>query len=345
MSPSDSIDTYQLREELLQSQLVKTWMERFTPSRGIKSLHGSKSTTFENVMGKLTDLGCSKGMAELDKKTIPFRKWLQDNFERPPIDVHDNAARVWIAVFLARAGYTDEPAVGTVLKKRLETIYDFTRQGNYDIYVNPVDYPRMPPSFQRKPLVNPAFTRLDNNCLPSIYDIIGLAAYLPECGTEDDWVKADTIINYILNDQYQKLAPGYGILRAENDQYYAIGWSVHLPGFFNTPSDDTIPHQVTTETISSFIQRLVLLGQLPAARRHRWFINGLNQLQSYQTENGTYLFPRSYLPEKSSGYWVSGACMGLEENRRTSLSIELESTFWMAILQSLTSAGVKRSTH
>lgn len=338
MTSSDSADIGQLRDELLQSQLVKAWLERFTPGRGIKSLHGSKSTMLENVMGKLTDLGCRKGIAELDKQTSPFRQWLQENAERPSINVHDSAARVWIAAFMARAVYTDEPAVGKVLKNRLETIYEFTRQGNYDIYVNPADYPRMPRNFQKRPLVNPVLTKLGNNCLPSIYDIIGLAAYLSECSNEGDWAKADTIINYILNDKYQNLAPGYGVLRTEDGRYYAIGWSVHLPGYFGTPSDDTIPHQVTPETKGAFVQRLVLMGQFPAARNHPWFTSGLNHLQDFQTEQGTYLFPRPYLQEKTNGYWVSGACMGLEEDRKTRLAIELESTFWMVSLQSLASA-------
>ena len=136
MSPSDDIDVGQLRGELLQSQLVKTWLERFTPGGGIHSLHSYKSTAFENVMGKLTDLGCRQGMTELDQQTSPFRQWLQDNVERPLINIHDSNARKWIAVFLARAGYTGEPAVSQLITNRLETVYDFTRQGNYDIYVS-----------------------------------------------------------------------------------------------------------------------------------------------------------------------------------------------------------------
>ena len=330
---SNDIDTGQIREELLQSPLVRTWLERFIPGRGINSLHGSKPTAFENVMGKLTDLGCRQGMAELDRQTIPFRQWLQDNAERPSRHIFDIFCRTLIAAFLARAGYTDEPAVGTVLKNRLETVYGFTRQGNYDIYVNPADYPRMPSSFQKKPLVNPALTRNYDSCLPSVYDIIGLAAYLPERGTEDDRAKANTIINYILNDQYQKLHPGYGISRTEDGRYYAMGWAVWLPGFFSAPSDDTRPGRTASEMLGALVQRLILMGQFPAAREHPWFINGLNHLQGFQTEKGTYLFPRSYLPEKPVGYWVASARMGLEENRRTELAIELESTFWMAKLK------------
>jgi hypothetical protein len=79
------------------------------------------------------------------------------------------------------------------------------------------------------------------------------------------------------------------------------------------------------------------MGQFPAARRHPWFVNGLDYLHSFQTEKGTYLFRRSYLPEQPNGYWVNGARMGLEEDRKTRLAIELESTFWMVMLQYLAS--------
>lgn len=110
--------------------------------------------------------------------------------------------------------------------------------------------------------------------MPWIYDIIGLAAYLPECGSEDDWTKPDTIINYILNDQYQKLAEGYVILLGENGRYYAMGWDAKLPGFFGTPSDDTKPHGGSLRTLGAFVQRLILVSRFPAARSHPWFVNG-----------------------------------------------------------------------
>ena len=344
MPPSSNVDIGQLREELCQSKLAKTWLERLVPSALFNDLHGSKATAFENVMGKLTELGLRRGVPEFEQRTMPYRSWLKDNAEGPPTHVFDRFAGTLIAAFLARAGYVDEPAVGEVLKGRLATVYDFARKGSYDIYVDPTDYPRMPRIWRDGPLVNPALTRDGNSYLPSIYDIIGLAAYLPECGTEDDWAKADTIVNYILNAHYQKLAPGYGILRTENVRYYSMGWDVKLPGFFGAPSDDVKPRGGPLMTPGAFVQRLALMGQFPAARSHPWFINGLNHLHGFQTENGTCLFPRSYLAEKPSGYWVTGARMGLEENRRTGLAIELESTFWMAMLQSWTSAGVETSS-
>ncbi len=52
-------------------------------------------------------------------------------------------------------------------------------------------------------------------------------------------------------------------------------------------------------------------------------------------QHGAFLFPAAYLHEGSSGYWIMGSNMGLEENRRRKMARELESTLWMRKLASL----------
>jgi hypothetical protein len=326
-----------LRKELCQSEPVKTWLTRFVPFLLLNDIHGSKDTTLENILGKLSDLGLRRGIVPFDQLTIPYRNWLHDNVKDPPKYIFDVFARTLIAAFLARAGYIDETAVGEVLRDRLKTIYDFVCQGSYDIYVNLDDYPKMPGSFKVRPLINPNLCLNGNLQLPWIYDIIGLSAFLPDCGTKTDQEQADTIINYILTERYQKLPDGYGIFLAENRRYYAMGWSVHLPGFVDKLSEDVITDQVPLWLMGAFIQRLVMMGQFILTRKHPWFINSLNHLEGFKTELGTYRFPRSYLPEKTSGYWVTGARMGIEKNRKTQLALELESTFWMVKLKGLVS--------
>ena len=335
MPHSSNVDIAELRQKLLRSNSVRTWLNRFVPFSIFNDIHGSKATTFENVVGKLTDLGLKRGIAEFDQQIIPFCKWLEENSDRPPTHIFDWFARTLIAAFLARSGYGNESAVGQVLKTRLDTIYNFTRKQRFDIYVSPEGYPQIPSSFKNRPLINPELSIDGNLCLPWIYDIFGFAAYLAEHGNEDDLMKADTIINYILNKQYQRLPEGYGILIGDNRRYYAMGWSVHLPGFIDKPSEDVNIQHLQPWILGAFIQRLCLLGQFPIARHHPWFINSLKHLEGFQTEKGTYLFPRLYLPEKANGIWVIGARTGLEENRKTNLAIELESTFWMVKLHTL----------
>ena len=75
------------------------------------------------------------------------------------------------------------------------------------------------------------------------------------------------------------------------------------------------------------VQRVELMAHFPSARRHHWFRDCIEHLDSFRTEDGTWLLPRHYLKEERVRYWVTGAHMGLEESRRSSRAIELESTF------------------
>ena len=330
-------DIQQVADEMLQSRQVQKWFKNLVPPRlllnnptttphvlssGIMEVHGSKPNNLENVLGKLTDFGVKKGVPELDERTVPYRKWLDGISERPGLNVFDSFSMGMVADFLARASYADEPAVRRVLKERLDTVYDFTRKGDYDIYV--------PGKYIRKhPLIKLEVVKGGTCRLPLIYDIIGWGAYLPKHGTKKDKKKADTIIEYIFNKKYQKFPWGYGVMGDDSGRTWSLGWSVHLPGF----SDSLLPNLSSPLRV----QMINLLIHFKAACQHPWFKESLNHLEKFKTEKGTYLFPRDYLQEKPVGYWVNGYHMGLEENRRTSR--ELESTFWMLkfnkLLQSL----------
>jgi hypothetical protein len=236
MPPSRQVDFGQLRKDLLQSKIIKTYYDRISPSFLLNDIHGGKENSFENIIGKLTDLGLRQGMPEFDQFTLPYRTWLSENAERPLEHIFDIFSRTLIAAFLARAGYIRESVIQSILRERLNTVYNFVRSGNFNIYVSPDGFKKMPANFQGRPLINPELTRNGNISLPLIYDILGWESYLSECGTKDDQAKADTIINYIFSKEYQKLPWGYGVMLDDiTHRYYAMGWSVHMPGIAGSP--------------------------------------------------------------------------------------------------------------
>ncbi len=326
--PNKSLDIQQLTHKMLRCPQVQKWLSNIRPpclllnnpvttphvlTSGIMEVHGSKPDNIENVLGKLSEFGVKKGVPELDERTLPYRKWLEKITEYHTLNVFDAFSMSLVAAFLARAGYTEELAVGSVLKKRLNTVYDFVRRGDYDIYV--------PGKYIRKlPLIKPDVVEGGVCRLPVIYDIIGWGTFLPKHGTEDDLGKADTIIGYIFNKEYQKFPWGYGVMGDVSGRTWSLGWSVHLPGFSGSIS----PNLASTLRV----QMINLLINFRATRQHPWLKESLNHLEQFRTNEGTYLFPRNYLQEKPTGYWVNGYRMGLEENRRASR--ESESTFWMA---------------
>jgi hypothetical protein len=309
----------EMADELLQSPSVKVWLDRLQSTKEFNDLHSSKVTAYENAMGKLIQLGCHSGMPAFDEKTKPFRVCLWDNnastdFYWTPF------MRMVVGSFLCAAGYHQEPAIQAYARHRLETLWRFTREQDFDIYTDRAQYPDIPKGFHDKPLVKPELYVGGEMQFPSIYDLYAMAHYPVDLRSEEFQQKINAVIEYVLHPSYQAFPEGYGLMRAGKRKYYAIGWSVHLPRYPNSP-------EKCNE--NRLIQRLVLMSNFPEARKHPWFTENVARLDDYRTDHGTYMFPRSYLQERPSGYWVTGAYMGLEENRRQKIAIELESSFWM----------------
>ncbi len=325
ITDTDAIDTDPLAGELIRNQLVSLWLERLGTSTELTHLHSSKVTAYENAMGKLLQLGCQNGFAPFDEKTKIYRTWfgsplISSGFDWTPFK------RKVVGSFLVAAGYHQENAILEYLGHRLETLWRFTREKDFDIYTDRGQYPDIPKGFHDKPLVNPELYVGSEEYFPSIYDIYALANFPTHLLNENTQQKIDSVIEYVLDPKYQAFPEGYGLMRAAKRKYYAIGWSVHLPGYHFAKEKKRDENRL--------IQRLTLMSNFQMARKHRWFQENLSDLENYRTDRGTYLFPRSYLQERPSGYWVTGAYMGLEENRRKKIAIELEFTFWMLKIKS-----------
>jgi len=81
---------------------------------------------------------------------------------------------------------------------------------------------------------------------------------------------------------------------------------------------------------------LELGASFAAALAAPWFREGLAQLKRQRTPQGTYRFPADLLKEAPTPTTVyAGAHMGLGENRKRALALEIESTFRMMKIKSL----------
>ena len=283
---------------------------------GFNDIHGSFDTCFENAMGKLVHFGVKKGMAELDAKCVPFFDWL-----KPKKNVLSTFLRDVVASFLSLAGYYTEPLVKDFLIKRIDTLYEFIKKRSYSIYAKKDEYKGIPKPFKDYPLINPELYPDGNFRLPWIHDINGFTGFSEEIKDKNVKRKINDIISYILNPKYQQFPDGYGIVMAEPRKYYGMGWSVWLPGYYGF---DMSPFKA-----GCLIQRIEMMSHFAVAWSHRWFNESLHHLENFKADRGTYLFPKEYLKEKRNSYFITGAHMGLGENRRKKLSLEIESTFWM----------------
>lgn len=305
-------------DELVRSALVQRWLSRLVPPVARKTLHGSRADQFENAIGKLMQLGVAAGMPKLDRAVRPHLEWLRREPE-PGTEWYAHFERDLVANGLSAAGYRAHPVVRALVAERLDRVASFCRKQRYDIYVDRSGYRGIPAGFRNRPLVDPALHANGRLPLPTIWDVVAASDLRTHTTDRELRSKLDAIARYVLTPAYQKLPESYGILRAGPSHYWAIGWDVKLPGH-QRPPRSPIEH-------ATWLIRLELFAPFPSARRSEWFRRALQVLATHRTPGGTYAFPRALLPEKQSGYWVLGAYTGLEENRRTRLALELESTF------------------
>lgn len=297
--------------DLLGSPLVTEWMNRLAPGFGMKQLHSSNPGAFENTMGKLGELGLRAGLQPFDSKTLPYRAWLTDTGEDETEDPFRVFLRTLVASFLSFTGYSDTDPVSNVLKERLEATYSFARNPEFAlVYVG---------KSGDEALVDPKLYPNQQLVLPWIYDILGFAGSDQILSDSDLRQKAETVVSMVLSPEYQELQPDYGLMKYK-DRTYKIGWSVHLPGFLSEPSESSM---------SRLLRILVMMAPFRTARESKWFRQMMDIIETYATEHGTFRFPMSWLPETREGYWVNGAYMTLEEDRRKPTANECESTFRM----------------
>ena len=313
-----------LNEMLLSSEVLK-WLEHLSPNLDFNSIHSSRIDAFENVMGKLVQLGLRAGLQPFDSKTLPFRVWLSENTEDTPKKPHTIFLRTIIASFLAYAGYDSTKPVNDHMMSRLESLYSFAREPDFTrIFVDKSEYKGIPKKSEYG-LVNPEFYPDQQFMLPWVHDIRGLASCKSIMNNKNPRQKLDKIIELILSEEYQSLPWSYGLAKY-GSRYYVLGWGAHLPGYTRKPEGREFAELLLT---------LEFMAKFPVARKSKWFAKSIKYLETFETDSGTYIFPRGWLSEKKTGYWVGGIRMMLDERKGNPKAIECESTFHVLRIQQI----------
>ena len=339
-----------LRRELVDHPLVQTWLGRLSAGRSGVNLdridprtlqqlggkvHGSTCTALENVLGKLAEFGMQAGMAVLDEQMLPLMRVFTARAEWQGDTTFQSAWESLVkSVFawgLLRTGYRPDPPMRDYLYRHLESTHKIARDRVYDLYADRVELAGLPKAWAGKAILKQEV--MAGYHLPLIHDMYMLAHWPADMLDSESAGLIDDIVAYILDPRFQALPVGYGYAWInERRACYSWGWSPHLPGFygfdFHHPSE-----------VGELVQRLELMAHFPAARRSRWFLSALQHLDQFRTGHGTSRFPSRYLHELPDGYYVSGALMGLGENRRGKAGLEIESTFRMIRILGLMGVG------
>ena len=323
-----------IEPELFEHKNVQKWLSYLKPHNPAQHWmmeHGCFDFNLENAMSKCVHLGLHGGMLQMQDAVGFYVGKLKEKYADTPFrsKERENFFAIMNADFLSLAGIKDDIVVECMLK-RLDETYDFAKQNRYDIYISLEERDKLagiPPNwrdcewFIKKDLIDE-----HGFCFPLIYDIIGLYR-LYDLKNPDVDRKINTILNYISGDDFHtKISGGYGILIVGGNKYNGMGWDPQYPGWFDVMKymeNDYVPK------LLYFAQNIV---KYPITLKTKWFDDLLEYLEKYKTDNGTYIFPKEWLPEKS-GYAVNGFHLSFGENKRKKTWLEIESTFYMQLLR------------
>lgn len=311
------LKTDELRLQMVKSPEVQYWIGCLHHFVIKPQVHNAADTCFENAMHKLLSYGIREADDQRIKEVNRFIvELLSSNTGNESF--FNSVNTTILASWLAYMGYS-ESIVIEILRERVDTVYSFTRQCDYDIYIDPRGFPSIPKARAMHPFVKPELYAGNVWRLPTIHDVFAYAN-LPEImhGEEGLQHKIDTILEYIMDERYQKLYRGYGLMLVPPRIYYSMGWSVHLSRY----SEDS---PIGSNEI---VWQMELMSHFEKARDTAWFQNNLMHLKSFERD-GICEFPTEYLQEARNKYYVNGCHMGLGEDRKRKLSKKIESTAWM----------------
>lgn len=308
-----------LVDGLLSNKEVSAWLQRLTDrivAQDLSNIHGSHDYRFDNIMKKCFILGLNADISQFDRLVHFFIEFLDTHITK----IYDEAltfGKVYafrdyetiLACYLPFLGYWNEPSVQYVVRKRLEIIYDFTRQKQYDMCRQDIDFVGVPKEW-RSYIINPDLYRDGNIALPSIHDYILLAgAYKYLSQVEKD--KAETIAAWLFGDGYREVYPRFYYYAPLDPSYKAkaINAKMDLGGY---------------NLFTCFI-----LSHFEAARSSAWFTDNLMYYKQYKTANGRFVFPKFMIAEQKDGEH-----MNVGQLKRDKRYAEILSTYWMERISS-----------
>ena len=229
--------------EVLQLPEIQFWLDNLAIS---KRVHDGHCNRLENIAGKLHALGLAGETKIFDPVMDAWKDQLAAS--RDDTAFFAGYRRAMLSACFYMLGY-DCQDLREVANHRLGVLYEFCRQGDYNIYLPENYYGDLPKPRAGKPLVRPDLYQNGQVMLPSIYDVI----WFPVLYGGENRQRIDVIINYILQDAYQNgIRPGYGNIREGKGHYYGMGWSVHVPGFNGMPPDDPRELVMRMELLAPF---------------------------------------------------------------------------------------------
>ncbi|MHA3964108.1 MAG: hypothetical protein AM325_011290, partial [Candidatus Thorarchaeota archaeon SMTZ1-45] len=185
------------------------------------------------------------------------------------------------------------------------------------VYADRSEYLGIPEQLSSHNLIDPRLHPNQQFTLPWIHDVYAFGHLNIVLEIDQHHERAEQILEMVLTPEYQNLPWSYGIAKYGN-QYYVLGWAAHLPGYSKAPEG---------RSFAEMLNLLEALAPFTCIRKSQWFQSSMKHLEKFRTEEGTYSFPETCLPEQKKGYWIRGEFMAFDERKTVNNAMVVESTF------------------
>ena len=322
-------------EKLLENHEVQYWLSQLkqrSDDKNLDKIHGSHDYRVENILGKSWILGLSRNIPEFHMYMQFILDFLNSHVNKPE-QGELSFGKLYsfrdyetvLACFLPMLGYSDEPAIQYITKKRINILFNFTKQKRYDIYVDGSKFKGVKKEWQQY-LINPELYADGNIALPTMHDYILFAGMYNQLDA-DMKNKVKTIVEWVFDGKYMDISRRYGYFYATGGSYNAkaIIFKMHLPNIKDMMFDDS--------ELSGLILTCFILSHFASVRNSEWFQIAIKYLNNFKTSNNRYVFPKHMIVEKPDSYVIGGGHMNIGENKKSKLYAEIVSTYWMDKIQ------------
>ena len=303
-----------LADKLLSNDEVSAWLQRLTDrvtAEDLSNIHGSHDYRYDNIMKKCFILGLNKEIPQFNRLALFFIDFLDEHITKThgdPLTFGKMYAyrdyETILACYLPFMGYWNEPSVQYVVRKRLDILYNFTKQKRYDVCRQDIDFVGVTKEW-RSNIIDPDLYSDGNIALPSIHDYILLAGAYQHLDKEEK-DKAEMVVAWLFDDGYSEVYPRFYYYAPLDPSYKAkaINGKVDLSGY---------------NLFTCFI-----LSHFESARASAWFADNMMNFEQYKTTDGRFIFPKPMIAEQKDG-----AHMNVGESKRDKRYAEILSTYWM----------------
>jgi len=317
----------EIEVEFLENAVVALWLNNLkpeTPPQRHSMEHGSFDFCLENALLKAVQLGLHGGLPQM----VNAVQYYIDKLETETTDGANRCNTLGIIENLLTLAGVNHAVVRKNMLASLDELYNFVCMGNYDIYISDEEREKLkavPAIWKNRKFIKRRLVEKYGYCYPLIYDIVGLHKLNGTISAETD-KKINAVIDYISTDEFHNtISDGYGILIAGDKKYYSMGWDPKYPGWFD------VTDYMKNENAPKLLFFAQYISRYPLARKTKWFSDLLEYLGKYRSSHDIYAFPAEWLKE-NQGYAVQGSHISFGENRRKKNWREIESTFYMLIL-------------